>query len=101
MRNMIFVLLCLIGCAEDSKKKPESLQLTGKSCEKAGEYCYTPKEGFGFDINSCTSDSGKLVMVCALDFVKECDTESMTIKLYGEKYEDVSCENVGLPIQDS
>ena len=96
--NTVILSLFLVSCGAKKKDPENPSVLSAESCEKLQVYCYTPKDGFGFDTDFCLKDSGIIVKVCALDYVKKCETESMTIRLYGDDFKNVDCSDVGLPL---
>ena len=93
------VVFAIIACGKDKDSEKEiSEVLSQNACLKSGEYCYVPKPGVGFAESSCKEDGGTVVLTCDGNPALKCNTESMTISLYGDFAKDVACADVGQKI---
>ena len=97
----LFLVASMFACGKDKDKKEEvSEVLSQNACLKAGEYCYVPKQSFGFVETSCKDAGGTIVLACDANPVLSCETDSMSIKLYGEQAKAMTCADVGQKIPE-
>ena len=103
MKRMLLMIGCVLAatsCRDKDDKKDRDSDLSQLVCTKEGVYCYSTKKGFGFAKSVCKDDGGSIGMVCDPNPVVTCENDVRVINLYGDQFKDVSCDDVGLPIEN-